>query len=172
MMFISNYLKVYLNIGVCVMRLSKRGEYGIRSMLYLTRHSASSELVQLKQIASSEHIPVKYLEQILLSLRHAGLLHSRMGVGGGYYLAKPAESINLGQIVRTLDGPLAPVNCVSQMAYEPCDCPDEKTCGLRLAMLDVRNSIAQVLDNTTLQDVVNRSPGDIHQEKQPSLTNP
>ncbi|MEX1247056.1 MAG: Rrf2 family transcriptional regulator [Anaerolineales bacterium] len=138
------------------MRLSKRGEYGIRSMLYMARHGAPGGLVQIKQIAEKENIPIKYLEQIMLTLRHAGLLHSRMGIGGGYQLARPAGSINLGQIVRTLDGPLAPVNCVSQMAYEPCDCPDEASCGLRLAMLDVRNNIASVLDNTTLADVVNR----------------
>ena len=141
------------------MRLSKRGEYGIRSMLYMAKHSQPGALVQLKQIAEKENIPVKYLEQILLALRHAGLLHSRMGIGGGYTLAKSAGNISLGQIARTLDGPLAPVNCVSQMAYEPCDCPDEKTCGLRLAMLDVRNSISNVLDNTTLADVVSRSSG-------------
>ena len=141
------------------MRLSKRGEYGIRSMLYMAKHSQPGALVQLKQIAEKENIPVKYLEQILLALRHAGLLHSRMGIGGGYTLAKSSGNISLGQIVRTLDGPLAPVNCVSQMAYEPCDCPDEKTCGLRLAMLDVRNSISNVLDNTTLADVVSRSSG-------------
>lgn len=142
------------------MRLSKRGEYGIRSMLYLARQARPEELVQLKQIAEREHIPTKYLEQILLTLRHAGLLHSRLGLHGGYHLAKPAEQISLGQIVRTMDGPLAPVNCVSQVAYEPCDCPDETTCGLRLAMLDVRNQISQVLDNTTLADIVSRtSPG-------------
>ena len=141
------------------MRLSKRGEYGIRSMIYLARNTHPGELIQIKQILSKENIPVKYLEQILLSLRHAGLLNSRMGIGGGYYLAKEPASISLGQIVRTLDGPLAPVNCVSQMAYEPCDCPDEKTCGLRLAMLEVRNSISDVLDNTTLADIVSRSPG-------------
>lgn len=141
------------------MRLSKRGEYGIRSMIYLARHASPGELIQIKQISANENIPLKYLEQILLALRHAGLLNSRMGIGGGYYLAKSPENINLGQIVRTLDGPLAPVNCVSQMAYEPCDCPDENTCGLRLAMLEVRNSISSVLDNTTLADVVNRSPG-------------
>jgi Rrf2 family protein len=139
------------------MRLSKRGEYGIRSMLFLARHAGPGDLVQIKQIAEQEHIPIKYLEQIMLTLRHAGLLHSRMGVGGGYHLAKAPETISLGQIVRTLDGPLAPVNCVSQMAYEPCDCPDETTCGLRLAMLDVRNNIAQVLDNTTLADIVSRT---------------
>jgi len=139
------------------MRLSKRGEYGIRSMLLLARTARPGELVQLKHIAEQEHIPTKYLEQILLTLRHAGLLHSRMGLRGGYHLAKPAEEISLGQIVRTLDGPLAPVNCVSQVAYEPCDCPDEASCGLRLAMLDVRNQISQVLDNTTLADIVTRT---------------
>lgn len=141
------------------MRLSKRGEYGIRSMLYLAKNSKPGELIQLKQIAAKENIPTKYLEQILLALRHAGLLHSRMGIGGGYYLARSAGNISLGQIVRTLDGTLAPVNCVSQTAYEPCDCPNEKTCGLRLAMLDVRNSISSVLDNTSLGDVVSRSHG-------------
>jgi Rrf2 family protein len=139
------------------MRLSKRGEYGIRSMIFLARNASAGELIQLKQISSKENIPTKYLEQIMLALRHAGLLHSRLGIGGGYYLAKAPSEINLGQIVRTLDGPLAPVNCVSQMAYEPCDCPDERTCGLRLAMLEVRNSISNVLDNTTLADVVSRS---------------
>jgi Rrf2 family protein len=142
------------------MRLSKRGEYGIRSMIYMARQARPEALVQLKQIAEQEHIPTKYLEQILLTLRHAGLLHSRLGLRGGYHLAKPAKQISLGQIVRTLDGPLAPVNCVSQVAYEPCDCPDETTCGLRLAMLDVRNHISRVLDNTTLADIVSRtSPG-------------
>lgn len=141
------------------MRLSKRGEYGIRSMIYLVRHASPGELIQIKQISSQENIPIKYLEQIMLALRHAGLLHSRMGIGGGYYLAKAPDEISLGQIVRTLDGPLAPVNCVSQTAYEPCDCPDENTCGLRLAMLEVRNSISSVLDNTTLADVVSRSSG-------------
>lgn len=139
------------------MRLSKRGEYGIRALLYLARQPRPADLVQLKQIAEQEHIPTKYLEQIMLTLRHAGLLHSRLGVHGGYYLAKPADQINLGQIVRTLDGPLAPVNCVSQSAYDPCDCPDEAACGLRLAMLDVRNHISSVLDNTTLASIVSRT---------------
>ncbi len=139
------------------MRLSKRGEYGIRSMLFLARNSPNGDLMQLKQIAEQENIPVKYLEQVLLSLRHAGLLHSRMGVGGGYHLAKSAAQISLGHIIRVLDGPLAPVNCVSQTAYEPCGCPDESSCGLRLAMLDVRNNISAVLDNTTLADIIRRT---------------
>ncbi len=79
-----------------------------------------------------------------------------MGIGGGYYLARPPKEISLGHIVRVLDGPLAPIGCVSQMAYEPCGCPDERTCGLRLVMLDVRNAIADILDHTTLADVMNK----------------
>ncbi len=144
------------------MKLSKRGEYGLRAVIDLatalqsSNGHANGNVVQIKEIAERQHIPAKFLEQILLTLKNAGLLHSRMGVGGGYYLAKPAEEITLGQIVRTLDGPLAPVRCVSHMAYEACGCPDEKTCGLRLVMLDVRNAIADILDSTTLADVTQR----------------
>jgi Rrf2 family protein len=138
------------------MRLSKRGEYGLRAMIDLATWDNGDSLIQIKEIAEREHIPAKFLEQILLSLKNAGLLHSKMGVGGGYYLAKPADEISLGNIVRVLDGPLAPINCVSQMAYEPCGCPDEETCGLRLVMLDVRNAISDILDNTTLADVGDR----------------
>jgi len=138
------------------MRLSKRGEYGLRAMIHLANADTENGLVQIKEIAKTEKIPIKFLEQILLTLKNAGLLQSRSGVGGGYYLARAASEIDLGQIVRILDGPLAPVRCVSQMAYEPCDCPDEKTCGLRMVMLDVRNAIADILENTTLEDVKQR----------------
>ena len=141
------------------MRLSKRGEYGLRAMINLADYADredASPLVQIKDISERENIPAKFLEQILLALKNAGLLQSKMGFGGGYYLARPAAEITLGQIVRVLDGPLAPIRCVSQMAYEPCDCPDEQTCGLRMAMGDVRNAIAAILDNTSLADVVAR----------------
>lgn len=139
------------------MRLSKRGEYGLRAMIDLTLalHGGAA-VVQVKDIARREQIPPKYLEQILLALKNAGLLNSRLGLNGGYYLARPAGEISLGQIFRTLDGPLAPVRCVSQMAYEPCGCPDENTCGLRMTMFDVRNAIATVLDGTSLEDVTRR----------------
>jgi Rrf2 family protein len=116
----------------------------------------NSPILQIREIAVQEHIPGKFLEQILLALKNAGLLHSKMGVAGGYHLARPAADISLGQIVRILDGPLAPVKCVSQMAYEPCGCPDEETCGLRLVMGDVRNAISEVLDGTSLADVAQR----------------
>lgn len=138
------------------MRLSKRGEYGLRAMIDLATWKSDNGVVQIKEIADHEHIPGKFLEQILLTLKNAGLLRSKMGIGGGYSLARPADQITLGQIIRVLDGPLAPIRCVSQMAYETCGCPDERTCGLRLVMLDVRNAIADILDRTTLADVAGR----------------
>lgn len=141
------------------MRLSKRGEYGLRAMITLAETSqmdGSPAMMQIKEISQREHISPKFLEQILLTLKNAGLLHSKMGVGGGYYLARPASEITLGQIFRVLDGPVAPIKCVSQMAYESCGCPNEETCGLRLAMSDVRNAIAGILDNTSLADITKR----------------
>jgi Rrf2 family protein len=140
------------------MRLSKRGEYGLRAMISLAdaQQNSPTAMIQIKEISTREQIPAKFLEQILLALKNAGLVHSRMGVGGGYYLARAPKEITLGQIVRTLDGPLAPIKCVSQMAYEPCGCPDEETCGLRMVMGDVRNAIANILDKTTLAAVIQR----------------
>ena len=140
------------------MRLSKRGEYGLRAMIYLATPGADGRapVVQIREISRREQIPAKFLEQILLTLKNAGFLHSKMGVGGGYYLTKPPSEITLGQIFRVLDGPLAPIRCVSHMAYEPCGCPDEQTCGLRLVMGDVRNAITDILDHTSLEDVNQR----------------
>ena len=141
------------------MRLSKRGEYGLRAKIALAEPADKSDapqMMQIKEISLHEQISPKFLEQILLTLKNAGMLHSNMGVGGGYYLARSAKEITLGQIFRVLDGPLAPISCVSQMAYEPCGCPDEETCGLRLVMMDVRNAISGVLDHTTLEDVNKR----------------
>ena len=141
------------------MRFSKRGEYGLRAMIALAEPAEKSDapqMMQIKEISQREQISTKFLEQILLTLKNAGLLHSKMGVGGGYYLARSAKEITLGQIFRVLEGPVARIKCVSQMAYEPCGCPDEETCGLRLAMGDVRNAIADILDNTSLSDVTKR----------------
>ena len=137
------------------MRLSKRSEYGIRALINIASRE-EHEMARIKEIADEEKISAKFLEQILLTLKNTGLLQSKPGRGGGYYLGKPAKSISLGQIIRILDGPLAPIRCVSETAYEPCGCPDEENCGLRLVMFDVRNAIAGILDNTTLADVVRR----------------
>ncbi len=145
------------------MKLSKRSEYGLRALIALASRDGEA-LMQIKEIAASEQIPVKFLEQILLNLKNAGLVNSRLGSSGGYYLTKPASQINLGQIIRILDGPLAPIRCVSQTAYEKCACPDEETCGLRMVMLDVRNAISNILDHTTLADVARRVEGVRHDQ--------
>jgi Rrf2 family protein len=110
--------------------------------------------VQLNELAENEKIPVKFLEQIVLALKEGGFLESVRGKYGGYRLARPAKDIFIGQIVRYLDGPLAPIGCVSQTAYRRCSCPDEDHCGLRMLMLDVRNAIANILDRYTLANVV------------------
>lgn len=140
------------------MKLTKRSEYGLRAMIDMAcwETENGTKFIQIKDIAQREKIPAKFLEQILLTLKNAGLINSRMGINGGYYLSKPLSEITLGQIIRVLDGPLAPIRCVSQMAYEPCGCPDEETCGLRLIMFDVRAAISNILDRTTLAQVVQR----------------
>ena len=108
------------------MRLSKRGEYGLRAMIILAdtpQPGVSLPVVQIKEISEREQIPAKFLEQILLSLKNAGLLHSKMGVGGGYYLAKPPSEITLGQIFRVLDGPWRRSNVSARCRMNPAAVP-------------------------------------------------
>ena len=137
------------------MKLSKRGEYALRSLINLgIAAKVGRSLVRVTELAKAEDLPVKFLEQVMQQLREAGFVESVRGKHGGYRLAKPASEIHIGQIVRLIDGPLAPIGCVSQTAYEPCNCPDEAHCGLRMLMLDVRNAIAAILDRYTLADVV------------------
>ena len=138
------------------MRLSKRGEYGLRAMIYIAQHTSQGDPIPTREIAENEGISEKFLEQILKSLKNAGLLHSRRGVSGGYILGHPADQIFLGQVERIPDGPLAPIPCVSEMAYAPCSCPDEATCGLRMVMFDVRKAVVDILDHTSLADVTRR----------------
>lgn len=135
------------------MRLSKRSEYGIRALIGLAFIYGQGP-VHIEDIADREKIPVKFLQQVLLTLKHAGILHSKRGTNGGYYLARAPEEITLGEVIRVLDGPLAPIRCVSEMAYEECDCPvGEEKCGLRIVMSEVREAIAGILDHTSLADV-------------------
>ena len=137
------------------MKLSKRGEYALRSLINLgIAAKAGRSLLRVTELAKAEDLPVKFLEQIMQQLREAGYVESVRGKHGGYRLAKPAAQISIGSVVRLIDGPLAPIGCVSQTAYEPCNCPDEAHCGLRMLMLDVRNAIAAILDRYTLADVV------------------
>lgn len=111
----------------------------------------------IREIAETERLPRKFLEAILLELKGAGILHSRPGKGGGYTLNRPPRTITLGRVIRLIDGPLAPLPCVSQTAYAPCkDCLDEKTCGIRAVMKQVRDATAQVLDETTFADLIEK----------------
>ena len=105
-------------------------------------------------LAEVNRLPLKFVERILQELRDAGLVETVRGKFGGYSLAKPAEEIGIGQVVRLMDGRLAPICCASENAYQPCTCPDEDHCGLRMVMIDVRNAIANILDRYTVAQVV------------------
>jgi Rrf2 family protein len=136
------------------MRLSKKGEYALRALLDLAMAQALDRaLVPLSALAEAQKMPATFLEQILIELRQTGILASTRGKYGGYSLAKPASEIMIGDVVRMIDGPLAPIGCVSHTAYERCACPDEEHCGLRLIMMDVRNAIANVLDRFSLANL-------------------
>lgn len=137
------------------MKISKRGEYALRALIDLgIAHEAGRELVRLQEIVEKEKIPTAFLEQIFMQMREAGFIDAKRGKNGGYFLARPADTISMGSVVRLIDGPLAPIRCVSQTQYERCTCPDEEHCGLRMLMLDVRNSIANILDRYSLGQVV------------------
>ncbi|MCS6245320.1 MAG: Rrf2 family transcriptional regulator [Opitutus sp.] len=137
------------------MKLSKKGEYALRALIDLgIAAEVGRPLVQVSELAEKEQIPVKFLEQIMQLLKEEGFVESRRGKFGGYRLAGPAAKITVGSVVRVIDGPLAPIGCVSHSAYEKCSCPDEVHCGLRMLMLDVRNAIAGILDRYSLADVV------------------
>jgi len=140
----------------------------LRSLINLgIAHELGLPRVQIRQLAEKENIPVKFLEAILLEMNRAGYLDSKRGKGGGYFLKKPMASITIGEIVRLIDGPLAPISCASVTAYRPCSCPDEAHCGLRLLMVDVRNAIANILDKYTLADTVEVTLRKMRRDKVP-----
>jgi len=135
-------------------KLSKKSEYGLRALLELTLAYGSTTL-QRHDIAARQHIPIEFLEQILLALKRAGLLSSRRGAKGGYTLIKQPKDISLGHVIRILDGPLAPIGCVSKTAYQKCsECPyaNQAHCPVQQVMGAVRDAIAGILDNYSLAD--------------------
>lgn len=141
------------------MKLSKKSEYALRALLELTTAHGTTTL-QRHEIAARQHIPVEFLEQILLALKRAGLLASRRGMKGGYSLIKSPNEITLGQVIRILDGPLAPIGCVSKTAYQKChECPyaDDPQCPVQHIMGTVRDAIAGILDHYTLADFASGS---------------
>jgi Rrf2 family protein len=135
------------------MRLSTRGEYASRAMLELSARYGQGP-VPIKIISLSKAIPEQFLEQILLLLKRAGYLKSKKGPKGGYYLSKSPGQISLAEVIRVMDGPLAPINCVSVIEHEPC--PLEDGCGLRLVWKEVRDMVAAHLEKTSFQDVLER----------------
>src|SRR5260370_26354869 len=137
------------------MKLSKRGEYALRAVIDLgIAQELGFPILQASELAMKEKLPVKFLEQILAQLKRGGYVKSTRGKLGGYSLAKPMNQTKFGSVIRFIEGPLAPIKCVSQTAYVRCSCPGEVHCGLRLLMLDVRNAIAKILDRYTLADIV------------------
>jgi Rrf2 family protein len=137
------------------MTLTKKGEYALRAMIQLGLAKALGRaLVPVSELALSNRLPLKFVERILLELREAGYVDTQRGKLGGYLLAKPMHSIRMGELVRLIDGRLAPIACASETEYARCSCPDEEHCGLRMLMIDVRNAISNILDKYTLGQVV------------------
>lgn len=138
-------------------QLSKKTQYSLRALYALTRRYGQGPTL-IQEMAESESIPKKFLENILLTLKGFGLVHSKKGKGGGYALAQPPRLIMLGPVVRMMEGPLAPLPCASETRYRKCEeCVDADSCATRIVMREVRDAIAQVLDNTSLEEAVRRA---------------
>src|SRR5215467_14480570 len=138
--------------------LSRKTKYAINALVYLARENKDGEPVQISKIAESENIPRKFLEAILLELRHAGMLNSKKGKTGGYYLQQSPKEINIADVMRLFDGPIALLPCVAYKYYERCEeCVDEETCGIRSVFSDVRSETVRALKQATLAEIIKRS---------------
>ena len=136
--------------------LAQKSKYALRALLVLAKEYGQGPVL-ISDIAHREALPQKFLELILLELRNQGILGSKKGKGGGYFLARRPELVHLGEVLRVLEGPLAPLPCVSKTAYVRCaECRDERTCGIRMVMKDVRDATARILDQTSLADILKR----------------
>lgn len=138
--------------------LSKKAQYAFHALTYLADHAAETAPIAISEIAEQKHLPLKFLEVIFAELKHAGVLVSKKGKTGGYYLARPAHEIPLAEIIRRIDGPIALLPCVSLNFYQPCENCDEHDCGLNHVMAEVRDATLQVLEGKTLQDIRRRKP--------------
>ncbi|MDE3195605.1 MAG: Rrf2 family transcriptional regulator [Acidobacteriota bacterium] len=134
--------------------ISKRTQYGLKAMLALGRKYREGPIL-IGTLAKEESIPIKFLEAILLDLKSRGLLESKLGRKGGYYLNRPPSAVTIGSIIRVIEGPLAPLPCASETAFKPCEeCEDVENCGTRIIMRRVRDAMSEVLDRTTLADLI------------------
>ena len=139
--------------------LSRKSKYGLKALLRLAQEAGRGPVL-VSEIADRDAIPKKFLEAILLELNRQGFVQSKKGKGGGYFLRRSPSEITFGAVIRALEGPLAAVPCVSQTAYARCvECVDEATCGVRMAMQEVRDATAEILDGTTLADINRRTGG-------------
>jgi Rrf2 family protein len=132
------------------MNVSTKSEYGLRALMYLASQT-DRDAIPAREIAERWNVPVKYLEQILKLLKDGGFVESQLGVGGGYRLSRPASLIIVGDVIRALDGRLAPMGCVSSYDYDPCEF--EAGCGLKVLWSRTRAAILGVLDQTTVADL-------------------
>ena len=145
--------------------LSNKAKYALRALFALSQKYNQGPVL-ISDLATEEGIPKKFLELILLELKNQGILQSKKGKGGGYFLGKNPDSVTLGQVIRILDGPLAPLPCVSQIAYRKCEeCEDEATCGIRIVMKEVRDATAKILDGASLAGVLERVDSVTRQQK-------
>ncbi len=136
--------------------ISKKTKYAINALVHLAKRKDEGPIL-ISQIAEQENIPRKFLESILLDLKNAGILASKKGKGGGYYLLKPIEEVNMADVMRLFDGPIALLPCVTHKYYERCEeCKDEETCGIRLTFLEVRNQTVELLKKATLKEIIRR----------------
>jgi Rrf2 family protein len=138
--------------------LTAKGKYGLKAVVHLASIEPA-RTTQAIDIAEAHNIPKKFLDAILGDLRTAGIVLAKKGPGGGYRLARAADQIKIGAVIRALDGPLAPIACASRDAYEACDDCDVKTCTIRLTMTRVRDAIAEVLDRLTVADMAAMGDG-------------
>jgi len=129
--------------------LTMKAKYALRALSTLAR--CEPERLMAREIAHHAGVPEKFLEAILVQLRNAGLVRSKRGLLGGHRLARPAETITIGEIVRCIDGPIAPIRCASITAYKPCDDCEPETCALRALMGDVRSAMSEVIDQRSLR---------------------
>ena len=137
--------------------LSKKTQYAFHALIYLAEHSRERPVL-ISEIAQKKNISIKFLENILLELKNAGILSSKKGKGGGYFLLKPPEDIMLARVIRLLDGPIALLPCVSLNYYQKCEtCEDEAACGLNQVMCRVRDATLKILENKSVEDIVHRA---------------
>jgi len=136
--------------------ISRKTKYAIIALVRLAKEFQKGPIL-IRDIAGEENIPKKFLESILRDLKNAGILSSKKGKGGGYYLKQDPDNVNLATIMRLFDGPIAFIPCVTYVYYEPCEeCKDERTCGIRSVFQEVRDETVKLLKAATLSDILRR----------------